>query len=126
MPSDRLDSVDEPPNDLDIPKLDVTGRRICWSLRELVPMTHDQWLLDRVSTRLQALDGTGRAEWFAELCATRSLAGENCHSRLENHQLARRGVPRQEGSPNGKGWHTKNKANGTESSYDQDPRIRGD
>jgi ATP-binding cassette subfamily F protein uup len=32
----------------------------------LVLVTHDRWLLDRVSTRLLALDGTGHAEWFAD------------------------------------------------------------
>jgi ABC transport system ATP-binding/permease protein len=29
-------------------------------------VTHDRWLLDRVSTMLLALDGTGQTEWFAD------------------------------------------------------------
>jgi ATP-binding cassette subfamily F protein uup len=32
----------------------------------LVLVTHDRWLLDRVSTMLLALDGQGNAEWFAD------------------------------------------------------------
>jgi len=32
----------------------------------LVLVTHDRWLLDRVSTTLLALDGQGNAEWFAD------------------------------------------------------------
>jgi ATP-binding cassette subfamily F protein uup len=29
-------------------------------------VTHDRWLLNRVSTILLALDGTGRVDWFAD------------------------------------------------------------
>ena len=32
----------------------------------LIFVTHDRWLLDRVSTKLLALDGAGHAEWFAD------------------------------------------------------------
>ena len=32
----------------------------------LVLVTHDRWLLDRVSNIILALDGTGRADWFAD------------------------------------------------------------
>jgi ATP-binding cassette subfamily F protein uup len=32
----------------------------------LMLVTHDRWLLDRVSTMLLALDGTGQTEWFAD------------------------------------------------------------
>jgi ATP-binding cassette subfamily F protein uup len=58
--------LDEPTNDLDIPTLDVLEDSLLEFTGALVLVTHDRWLLDRVSTRLLALDGTGRAEWFAD------------------------------------------------------------
>ena len=64
-PADLL-ILDEPTNDLDIPTLDVLEDSLLEFTGALVLVTHDRWLLDRVSTRLLALDGTGRAEWFAD------------------------------------------------------------
>ena len=64
-PADLL-ILDEPTNDLDIPTLDVLEDSLLEFAGALVLVTHDRWLLDRVSTRLLALDGTGRAEWFAD------------------------------------------------------------
>ncbi len=65
QPADLL-ILDEPTNDLDIPTLDVLEDSLLEFTGALVLVTHDRWLLDRVSTRLLALDGTGRAEWFAD------------------------------------------------------------
>ena len=65
QPADLL-ILDEPTNDLDIPALDVLEDSLLEFAGALVLVTHDRWLLDRVSTRLLALDGTGRAEWFAD------------------------------------------------------------
>lgn len=65
QPADLL-LLDEPTNDLDIPTLDVLEDSLLEFDGALVLVTHDRWLLDRVSTRLLALDGTGRAEWFAD------------------------------------------------------------
>ncbi|TAJ08446.1 MAG: ABC transporter ATP-binding protein [Nitrospirae bacterium] len=64
-PADLL-ILDEPTNDLDIPTLDVLEESLLEFPGALVLVTHDRWLLDRVSTRLLALDGTGRVEWFAD------------------------------------------------------------
>jgi ABC transport system ATP-binding/permease protein len=64
-PADLL-ILDEPTNDLDIPTLDVLEDSLLEFAGALVLVTHDRWLLDRVSTRMLALDGTGRAEWFAD------------------------------------------------------------
>lgn len=65
QPADLL-ILDEPTNDLDIPTLDVLEESLSEFSGALVLVTHDRWLLDRVSTRLLALDGTGRTEWFAD------------------------------------------------------------
>ncbi|MDH5348451.1 MAG: ATP-binding cassette domain-containing protein, partial [Nitrospira sp.] len=64
-PADLL-ILDEPTNDLDIPTLDVLEDSLLEFAGALVLVTHDRWLLDRVSTRLLALDGMSRAAWFAD------------------------------------------------------------
>jgi len=65
QPADLL-ILDEPTNDLDIPTLDVLEDSLLEFTGALVLVTHDRWLLDRVSTILLALDGTGRLDWFAD------------------------------------------------------------
>ena len=65
QPADVL-MLDEPTNDLDIPTLDVLEDNLLEFPGALILVTHDRWLLDRVSTILLALDGTGNAEWFAD------------------------------------------------------------
>jgi ATP-binding cassette subfamily F protein uup len=64
-PADLL-VLDEPTNDLDIPTLDVFEESLLEFPGALVLVTHDRYLLDRVSTRILALDGAGRAEYFAD------------------------------------------------------------
>ncbi len=65
QPADLL-ILDEPTNDLDIPTLDVLEDSLVEFPGALMLVTHDRWLLDRVSTILLALDGTGQTEWFAD------------------------------------------------------------
>ncbi|MCE3224196.1 MAG: ABC-type transport system, ATPase component [Nitrospira sp.] len=65
QPADLL-ILDEPTNDLDIPTLEVLEDSLLEFPGALVLVTHDRWLLDRVSTMLLALDGTGRVDWFAD------------------------------------------------------------
>ncbi len=64
-PADVL-ILDEPTNDLDIPTLDVLEDTLLEFSGALVLVTHDRWLLDRVSTRLLALDGKGGADYYAD------------------------------------------------------------
>jgi ABC transport system ATP-binding/permease protein len=66
QPADVL-LLDEPTNDLDIPTLEVLEESLVDFPGALVLVTHDRFLLDRVSTELLALDGTGGAERFADL-----------------------------------------------------------
>ena len=65
QPADLL-VMDEPTNDLDIPTLDVLEESLLEFPGALVLVTHDRYLLDRVSTRVLSLDGRGGAEYFAD------------------------------------------------------------
>ena len=64
-PADLL-VLDEPTNDLDIPTLDVLEESLLEFPGALVLVTHDRYLIDRVSTQILALDGKGGAEFFAD------------------------------------------------------------
>ncbi|HWE01814.1 MAG TPA: ABC-F family ATP-binding cassette domain-containing protein [Tepidisphaeraceae bacterium] len=76
MPADLL-ILDEPTNDLDIPSLEVLEESLSEFPGALVLVTHDRFMIDRVSTELLALDNDGGAQWFASLAqweAAQSLA----------------------------------------------------
>jgi ATP-binding cassette subfamily F protein uup len=65
QPADVL-ILDEPTNDLDIPTLEILEESLVDFPGGLVLVTHDRFLLDRVSTILLTLDGTGRGVFFAD------------------------------------------------------------
>ena len=58
--------MDEPTNDLDIPTLEVLEESLTEFPGALVLVTHDRFLLDRVSTVVLGLDGRGGAQMFAD------------------------------------------------------------
>lgn len=64
-PADLL-LLDEPTNDLDIPTLEILEESLLEFRGALVLVTHDRYLLDRVSTTVLGLDGQGRTEAFAD------------------------------------------------------------
>jgi ATP-binding cassette subfamily F protein uup len=64
-PADLL-LLDEPTNDLDIPTLEVLEESLLEFRGALVLVTHDRYLLDRVSTVVLGLDGAGNAGQFAD------------------------------------------------------------
>lgn len=58
--------LDEPTNDLDIPTLETLEESLMEFPGALVLVTHDRYMLDRVSTRVLGLDGEGGAGLFAD------------------------------------------------------------
>lgn len=65
QPADVL-LLDEPTNDLDIPTLEILEESLLEYSGALVLVTHDRYMLDRVSTVILGLDGLGHAERFAD------------------------------------------------------------
>ncbi len=65
QPADVL-LLDEPTNDLDIPTLEILEESLLEFRGSLVLVTHDRYMLDRVSTVVLGLDGIGGAEPFAD------------------------------------------------------------
>ena len=64
-PADLL-ILDEPTNDLDIPTLEVLEESLAEFDGALVLVTHDRFMLERVSTIILALDGAGGTATFAD------------------------------------------------------------
>ena len=64
-PADLL-LLDEPTNDLDIATLEILEESLLEYTGALVLVTHDRYMLDRVSTVVLGLDGKGNAERFGD------------------------------------------------------------
>ncbi|MFC5862561.1 ABC-F family ATP-binding cassette domain-containing protein [Acidicapsa dinghuensis] len=65
QPADLL-LLDEPTNDLDIPTLEILEESLLEYSGALVLVTHDRYMLDRVSNVVLGLDGLGNAARFAD------------------------------------------------------------
>jgi len=65
QPADVL-LLDEPTNDLDIPTLEILEESLLEYRGALVLVTHDRYMLDRVSTVVLGFNGMGEAERFAD------------------------------------------------------------
>jgi len=65
-PADIL-LLDEPTNDLDINSLEILESSMADFAGALVLVTHDRYLLDRVSKEILSLDGKGNARFYADL-----------------------------------------------------------
>jgi ATP-binding cassette subfamily F protein uup len=63
-PADVL-LLDEPTNDLDIPTLEILEESLLEYRGALVLVTHDRYMLDRISTLVLGFDGRGGTERFA-------------------------------------------------------------
>jgi ATP-binding cassette subfamily F protein uup len=76
QPADVL-LLDEPTNDLDIPTLEILEETLLEYAGALVLVTHDRYMLDRVSTMVLGLDGRGGAESFADYLQWESWQAES-------------------------------------------------
>ena len=65
QPADIL-ILDEPTNDLDIPSLEVLEDSLEEFPGAIILVTHDRFMLDTISHRLLALDGSGGCKYFAD------------------------------------------------------------
>ena len=65
QPADIL-LLDEPTNDLDIPTLEILEESLIDFPGSLVLVTHDRYMLDRVSSIVLGLNGKGEANTFAD------------------------------------------------------------
>ena len=83
QPADIL-LLDEPTNDLDIPTLEILEQSLLEFRGSLVLVTHDRYLLDRISTVVLGLDGQGGAETFADYWQWESWQAERGRSRSES------------------------------------------
>jgi ATP-binding cassette subfamily F protein uup len=86
QPADIL-LMDEPTNDLDIPTLDILEESLLEFRGSLVLVTHDRYMLDRISTTVLGLDGQGGAKSFAD------------YSQWESWQAERAAATRATGRP---------------------------
>jgi ABC transport system ATP-binding/permease protein len=89
QPADVL-LLDEPTNDLDIPTLDILEESLLEFRGSLVLVTHDRYMLDRVSSVVLGLDGDGNAGLFADYSQWESWLDDRKESaRNEARPLAR-------------------------------------
>ncbi|HEV2133719.1 MAG TPA: ABC-F family ATP-binding cassette domain-containing protein [Terracidiphilus sp.] len=65
QPADIL-ILDEPTNDLDIPTLEILEESLLEFPGALILVTHDRYLLDRVTNAILGLDGLGSGALFAD------------------------------------------------------------
>ena len=89
QPADVL-LLDEPTNDLDIPTLEILEESLLEFRGSLVLVTHDRYMLDRVSTVVLGLDGQGGAESFADYSQWEAWQAE----RKQSAKATARSTPR--------------------------------
>ena len=70
-------SLDEPTNVLDIPTLEILEENLLEFPGAIVLVTHDRFLLDRVSNLVFGLDGFGNSERFADYSQWESWRDQN-------------------------------------------------
>ena len=98
QPADVL-LLDEPTNDLDIPTLEILEESLLEYRGALVLVTHDRYMLDRVSTVVLGLDGLGEAERFADYSQweawqrTQQTKGARDESGTPRSRTTRSGTP---------------------------------
>jgi ABC transport system ATP-binding/permease protein len=92
QPADVL-LLDEPTNDLDIPTLEILEESLLEFRGSLVLVTHDRYMLDRVSTVVLGLDGQGGAERFADYSQWEAWQAERLQAAQNDSRVTPRAVP---------------------------------
>jgi ATP-binding cassette subfamily F protein uup len=95
QPADLL-LLDEPTNDLDIPTLEILEESLLEYRGALALVTHDRFMLDRVSTVVLGLDGEGDAQQFADYSQWESWQAEQSRG-----TAARKPAPAKTAAPEG-------------------------
>ncbi|MBI4891079.1 MAG: ABC-F family ATP-binding cassette domain-containing protein [Acidobacteria bacterium] len=80
--------LDEPTNDLDIPTLEVLEDSLLEFPGSLVLVTHDRYLMDRVTNAVLGLDGDGGCGLFADLNQWESWLGDQRRARTAQARAA--------------------------------------
>jgi ATP-binding cassette subfamily F protein uup len=104
-PADVL-LLDEPTNDLDIPTLEILEENLLDFPGALVLVTHDRYLLNRVSSTVLGLDGRGNTGRFADYAQWEDWLVEQDESEksgLEQRKTARRADGSSAGQQTGTG-----------------------
>ncbi|HLX63825.1 MAG TPA: ABC-F family ATP-binding cassette domain-containing protein [Planctomycetota bacterium] len=104
-PADIL-LLDEPTNDLDIPSLEVLEESLADFPGALVLVTHDRYMLSRVSTEIVGLDGKGGARVFTDYLQWENAQQEE-KSNTERSADPLKNRDRQEPRPQGNGKSSK-------------------
>jgi ATP-binding cassette subfamily F protein uup len=91
--------LDEPTNDLDIPTLEVLEDSLLDFPGALVLVSHDRYLLDRVSTVVIGLDGSGGAGTFADYSQWEAPRGESGSAEAESESAPERVRPESPSGP---------------------------
>ena len=97
QPADVL-MLDEPTNDLDIPTLEILEESLLEFKGALVLVTHDRYMLDRVSNVVLGLDGHGHAKIFADYSQWEDWKGSE-QGYAQNQQAAANSVQKASSMP---------------------------
>jgi ATP-binding cassette subfamily F protein uup len=97
QPADLL-ILDEPTNDLDIPTLEILEESLLEYPGAVLLVTHDRYLLDRVSSVVIGLDGQGHAASFADYAQWEQwMAAQEAARKAE--QQSKAAAARSDGDP---------------------------
>ncbi len=88
QPADLL-ILDEPTNDLDIASLEVLEESLSSFPGAVMLVTHDRYMLARLSTQILALDGAGGTRFFADYEQWESIRDRESQSQREQEKSGR-------------------------------------
>ncbi|MES2392053.1 MAG: ABC-F family ATP-binding cassette domain-containing protein [Acidobacteriota bacterium] len=101
QPADVL-VLDEPTNDLDIPTLEILEESLLEFKGALVLVTHDRYMLDRVSNTVLGLDGKGTSKLFADYSQWEDWKGVQKGTEVNTEQGTRGGEKKAAAASSGK------------------------